>query len=351
MRVKHSVDIGNYSILAISNGVHPKPLYYKSVIAPILPGARVMPTGTTSVVVQGEFGNFHIGDRASDYGSLASGLVNMNKLDPKYFIPCILGTLGPIGDKVTYDVELYWSLPDPDRLHSETQTLGQYLKEKLEGTFAYKYTDERGSFDMSVRIIPQDPRPEGYDALVMAREMNFLPDTGYVIGADIGGGTLDITCVNARNDIMLRLSYNGAQGSAIAGGKALASMIKINPLMIQRVGGQLSLEHVMSALANPRTSESGKTMYVYQADNNELVDFTDLAKEAIVYYFGQINGEIASNFNQYMPTSGRMIFGGCAYLFMGRLPKGAAYIPNSPDYANIMALDWLSMKSKTAVGV
>lgn len=350
MKTQHAIDVGNFSTLAISHGIHIQPIYLKSIVAPIFPGGDAIDPGSDSIIVEGDFGRFHIGDRASEYGAAASGLVNRDKLDPKYFIPFLLSTLGPIGNKTNYEVVLQWSLPDPSKRRTDGRTVGEFLREKLTDTFEYTYTSDKGTFDMKVRIHPEAPRPEGVDAIIMARELNHLPSVGNVIGADIGGGTLDITAIGPRNNILLRSSYDGVKGSTLAGGKALASMIKINPLMIQRVGGQLDLDDVMTALANPIPGENGRSTYFYPADNNEMIDFTDLTKHALANFFELVQGEIRNNFNQFVPTSGRMLFGGCAYLFKGRLPANAGiYVPQHPDFANIMALDNLN-RHAVAVG-
>ena len=343
MKIQHAIDIGNFSILAMSHDIHTQPIYMKSIVAPIMIGVDAISPGNHSVVVEGDFGRYHIGDRATEYGSVASGLVNRDKLDPKYFIPCLLATLGPVAQKTEYEVSLQWSLPDPNKRRSDGRTIGEFLREKLTDTFQYTLTSHQGTFDMKVRIHPQAPRPEGVDAIIMARQLGHIPKGGNVIGADIGGGTLDITAIGPRDNILLRSSYDGVKGSTLAGGKALAALIKNNPLMVQRVGGQLNLDDVMTALANPYPGENGRATYFYPADNDELIEFTDLTKQALANFFELIQGEIRNNFNQFTPTSGRMLFGGCAYLFKGRIPANAGiYVPQQPDFANIMALDNLN---------
>lgn len=336
--VTQAIDIGNYITYFMRAG-DTQPAALKSVMADIFGAKAKKPQPNSVIIKSAQYGEWHIGDQAWSYGSAATELLKLDKLDEDIFIPMVLSTLGPIKNRCTYEVNLFWALPDPNRKISFSETtVGQRLYKALANTFEYTYQDQTGSYDMVVTINPSEPREEGFDAIVQAREDGNLSDSGTVLGLDIGSGTIELATVDSYNETSLRRSYDGKAGVNLAGVKTLANRVVNSEELQEVLGGYPKTGLVMDAITN---YQENKNRYIYKLDSGESFDFTPIMNRAIKLYWKQIQAEWVHAFTesaQEGAIEGVMLFGGGANIFRDLLKKSGIYIPEHPELTNVLAL-------------
>lgn len=365
MRITQAIDVGNYTTYSLREDDASTPWGFKSVLADLI--GREIDVKPGNVIIRSpEYGVFHIGEQARRYGAASHELLDRGgKLKPENFIPLVLATLGPVNKQrvTTYEVDLYWSLPDPDMVIMGTDQYGneapvsaaEYLAHSMNRNFKYGYRDHTGDYDMSVSIHAQPCRPEGLDAVLFAREDGYLPAHGTILGADIGGGTLEMVTLDSDNVQLMRDSYDGKNGGALAGVIAIAGQIAKSIELQEAVGGYPNLGLIMDALANPKPAQISGYYYEYPLDFNETFDFTKVAQKVISSYWLEIQTKCHNKF--YSSTGGAgmagyMFFGGGANIFRQPLSKtNGIYIPENPELSNVRALYRFSQRSAAVVRV
>lgn len=346
--ISQAIDVGNYTTYGLRDE-ETAPRIRKSVMAQLV-GRRIEVKPNNVIIDCNDYGSWHIGYQARRYGPAAHELMDLNKLEPENYVPMVLSTLGPLSKRVcSYEVELYWSLPEPslicrgrDDVGEEVpMTVAERLERALARTFRYRYTDHTGSYDMIVAIKPKPCRPEGLDAVVFAREDGYLSEDGTVLGVDIGGGTIEMVTLDSDNTLLDRESYNGSNGTALAGVVAITSQLADNPEFRQAVDGIPNAGIIMDALCNPVMGNDGKPRYEYPLDNNQRFDFSDIFRKVARSYYLEIQSKCSNRFKGSTGSegmSGIMFFGGGANILRAPLKNFEIYIPDQPELSNVQAL-------------
>lgn len=305
------VDVGNYNIKSLQTG-NTSPLVIRSLVTDATNFRKQTGTANTPLMfIDGK--SYHFGSKAYDYPDYQP-IVLGDKTSPILFRNAVLATIQPETDNETIDVELSITLPN-DFADKDA------LRESLLGTHQYRLN----GLSAQVTIHSVNTHLEGEPAYLYAKSLNLVPDTGYTLLVDIGGGTWNVLVFNPSGDVI-------GQPMSIdqGGGIALARLIANDSQLIAKLRGDI---------ADVALIQDGLTNSVHEYGETGISWEGTLDAHLNTWFRGGIDRTM-SMVKPYLPKVKRILFtGGNAHLLREYIEKGKinAIIP-TPELANVLGM-------------
>jgi hypothetical protein len=303
-----ALDAGNYD-LKFYNGTG-QPRAIRSVRYQIPQGRDAVRYTDSSPLVELPDGTrYHFGTQAYKYRRQQQTVVE-NKVD----LACLhlYSCLEPVeGDVTEFPLNLYISTPDPLR-HADA------IKEQLMGLHEFK----RNGLYYRVNVEHVEVEREGMGAYRYAQRQGLIPDTGYTIVVDIGGGTWLTRLVDAEGDV---IDENVMDRGGVY---ELAASVSFDK----------RLTNVLGTTADPSVVMDGfKTDHSY-ADTG--ISWAEWLEEHLDPWFKGIFQTVRAQYTPYMARVTKfLVTGGGSHLIAPRLSgrKLFAVMPD-PQFANVRGL-------------
>lgn len=183
-----ALDAGNYDLKFYDGNGHPKAI--RSVRYQVPGGRDAVSYSEASPLIELPDGRrYHFGAQAYKYRRQQQTVIeNKVELARLHLYAC----LEPIDDVVAeFPLHLYISTPDPNRNAAE-------IEEQLLGIHEFR----RNGLDFRVQVESVQVEREGMGAYYYAQKQGLIPDTGYTIVIDIGGGTWLTRLVDADGEVI-----------------------------------------------------------------------------------------------------------------------------------------------------
>jgi Actin like proteins N terminal domain len=252
---------------------------------------------------------YHFGAQAYKYRRQQQTVVeNKIELAKLHLYAC----LEPI-DGVTseFPVNLYVSTPNPAR-HAEA------LEEQLLGLHELK----RNGIYFRVNVENVEIEREGMGAYRYAQRQGLIPDSGYTIVVDIGGGTWLTRLVDAEGDVIDENVMDRG------GSYELATSISFDKRLVNALGTTVDTGIIMDGF---------RTNHVY-ADTG--ISWASWLDEHLDPWFKGIFQTIRAQYTPYMPRVTKfLVTGGGSHLIAERLAGRKLFtVMSDPQFANVRGL-------------
>lgn len=309
----HCVDVGNYSVKAISQG-QAHPLSIRSLLVdPTHYRKQKHSPDSPLLLLEGK--QYHFGHAAREYGIPVKPLVLGDKNEPELFKAAVLSTLQPGEDGEALTVRLRVTVPNTYREETE-----QSIIETLTG----KHTYTVNGLNATATVLSVDVLTEGIPAYHYAKGLGLVPDRGYTLLIDIGGGTFNVLVFSPDGRVV-----GQPQSTHHGGGIALA----------QRIANIHSIQAKLNSVPDLSIIQDGIT------DGSNAygmldVGWGDMMPAITEEWFKEGVNAMLVMCGQYLPQVKRILFtGGNANLLRPWIEKGALneVIPN-PTVANVLGL-------------
>jgi hypothetical protein len=304
-----ALDAGNYD-LKFWNGVgHPKAI--RSVRFQLPQGRDPVRYSDHSPLIELPDGTrYHFGMQAYKYRRQQQTVVE-NKVDLArlHLYACLI----PSTDETIaqYPLHLYVSTPDSVRN-------GEAIKSQLLGIHEFKRNDT--PFRVTVERV--EVEREGLGSYRYAQQIGLIPDSGYTIVIDIGGGTWLSRLIDAEGDVIDENVMDRG------GSYELATAISFDRRLIDALGTTIDPAIVMDGFKNGHT----------YADTG--LSWSDWLEEYLDPWFKGIFQTVKAQYTPYMARVTRfLVTGGSSHLIADRLAgrKLFAVMPD-PQFANVRGL-------------
>jgi hypothetical protein len=253
---------------------------------------------------------YHFGTQAYKYRRQQQTVVE-NKVDLSrlHLYACLL----PHSDDemVQAPLNLYVSTPDPSRN-------GDAIRSQLLGIHEFKRNDT--PFRITVEQV--EVEREGLGAYRYAQQIGLIPDSGYTIVIDIGGGTWLTRLIDAEGDVIDENVMDRG------GSYELATSISFDRRLINALGTTIDPAIVMDGFKGGHT----------YADTG--LSWADWLEEYLDPWFKGIFQTVKAQYTPYMARVTRfLVTGGSSHLIAERLAgrKLFAVMPD-PQFANVRGL-------------
>lgn len=321
-RIQHFLDAGNYSIQS-ANSVSKKPLIIRSARVDLLPGDEVLSTAVseTNPLIERNGKRFLIGASALEQDTVNQVVtVQDDKIDGELFTALMLSTFAPVQKQTSYEVDLFFSVPNPARIKREgqlTQRVDEFLSMGLTGT--YKFT--RNGKEMHVKVRAQKPIHEGLAPVLVARDSGLVKGTGWTLGIDVGGKTALAILVGDDGTVKQQETFSDGGCVAIAN--------DLIPRLSKTLGFDVPLHAVMDALGTEEKAIYG----IYPIDRA-------LLNAVIDGWYRQLLNMVKTQFSRNLPrVTGILWTGGTVNLISDRIkPGGLMVVHPRPETANLDGL-------------
>jgi hypothetical protein len=304
-----ALDAGNYDLKFWNGAGHPRAI--RSVRFQLPQGRDPVRFSDHSPLIELPDGTrYHFGTQAYKYRRQQQTVVE-NKVDLSRLH--LYACLEPERDEQLsqFPLHVYASTPDPNRNAAE-------IKAQLMGVHEFK----RNGIPFKVTVEHVEVEREGIGSYRYAQQLGLIPDNGYTIVVDIGGGTWLTRLVDAEGDVIDENVMDRG------GSYELATSISFDRRLIDGLGTTVDPAIVMDGF---------KSGHVY-ADTG--LSWSLWLEEYLDPWFKGIFQTIKAQYTPYMPRVTRfLVTGGSSHLIAERLAgrKLFAVMPD-PQFANVRGL-------------
>lgn len=302
-----SIDAGNYELKFWDGVGQPKAI--RSVRFQVPQGRDAVRYTDTSPLVELPDGRrFHFGTASYKYRRQQQTVIeNKVELSRLHLYAC----LEPWEGMSEFSLNVYASTPEPTK-SAET------IRQQLLGVHEFR----RNGVDYRVIVENVEVEREGMGAYHYAQRLNLIPDSGYTIVVDIGGGTWLTRLVDAEGDVIDEnvMDRGGAYD--------LATSISFDKRLTDILGTTADPGIIMDGFRNGHTyADTGLTWLPW-------------LEEYLEPWFKGIFQTVKAQYTPYMPRVTRfLVTGGTTHLISERLAgrKLFAVMPD-PQFANVRGL-------------
>lgn len=307
-----ALDAGNYDLKFYDGKGHPKAI--RSVRYQVPQGRDAVSYSEASPLIELPDGRrYHFGAQAYKYRRQQQTVVE-NKVELAHL--CLYACLEPLGrESADFDLDLYVSTPDPARNADEIQR-------QLLGV--HQFTRNDVEFRVTVKSV--EVAREGMGAYYYAQKQGMIPDTGYTIVIDIGGGTWLTRLVDADGEVIDENIMDRG------GTYELATAISFDR----------RLTDVLGTTADPCVVMDGFRVDHSYADTE--LSWAAWLDEYLDSWFKGIFQTVKAQYTPYMPRVTRfLVTGGGSHLITDRLAGRKLFtVMGDPQFANVRGLFLLS---------
>jgi len=306
-----ALDAGNYDLKFYDGVGHPKAI--RSVRFQLPQGRDPVRYTEASPLIELPDGTrYHFGAQAYKYRRQQQTVIeNKVELSRLHLYAC----LEPWNGLTDFSVTVYASTPEPTKNE-------EAIRKQLVGLHEFK----RNDLDYRVMIERVEVEREGMGAYHYARQLGLIPDTGYTIVIDIGGGTWLTRLVDAESEVIDEnvMDRGGAYdlATSIAFDKRLTS--------------------ILGTTADPSIVMDGfRTGHAYADTGFAWASWLD---EHLDPWFKGIFQTVKAQYTPYMARVTRfLVTGGSTHLIADRLAGRKLFtVMGDPQFANVRGLFLLS---------
>lgn len=305
-----ALDAGNYDLKFFDGNGHPKAI--RSVRYQLPQGRDAVSYSAASPLIELPDGRrYHFGAQAYKYRRQQQTVIeNKVELARLHLYACLEAIEGTITE---FPLNLLISTPDPGRN-------GEDLETQLIGI--HEFT--RNGLNFRVDIQSVQVEREGMGAYHSAKKQGIIPDTGYTIVIDIGGGTWLTRLVDSDGEVIDENIMDRG------GTYELATAISFDRRLSDPLG----------TTADPCVVMDGFRIGHIYADTG--LAWTDWLDEYLDPWFKGIFQTIKAQYTPYMPRVTRfLVTGGGSHLINERLAgRNLFAVMGDPQFANVKGL-WL----------
>lgn len=308
-----AIDAGNYDLKFWDGMGNPKAI--RSVRFQLPQGRdAVRATDSSPLVELPDGSRYHFGTQAYKYRRQQQTVIE-NKVDLArlHFYAC-LEPWAPVpgGNGLTeFSVNLHLSTPEPAKSRDA-------IRSQLQGLHEFR----RNGVEFRVMVERVEVEREGMGAYWYAQRMGLIPDSGYTIIIDIGGGTWLTRLVDAEGDV---IDENVMDRGGVY---ELATSISFDKRLSYALG---------------TTADSGIVMDGFKANHTYAdtgISWSPWLDEYLEPWFKGIFQTVKSQYTPYLARVTRfLVTGGGSYFVSDRLAgrKLFAILPD-PQFANVRGL-------------
>lgn len=303
-----ALDAGNYDLKFYDGNGTPKAI--RSVRFQLPQGRDAVRYSDTSPLIELPDGSrYHFGAQAYKYRRQQQTVVeNKVELAQLHLYACLEPTDGNLSE---FPLNLYVSTPDPARNHAA-------IKEQLQGVHEFRRNGDY--FRVTVENI--EVEREGMGAYRYACRQGLIPDSGYTIVVDIGGGTWLTRLVDAEGDVIDEnvMDRGGAYD--------LATSISFDKRLVNALGTTADPGIVMDGFKNGHT----------YADTG--LSWASWLEEHLDSWFKGIFQTVRAQYTPYMSRVTKfLVTGGGSHLIAERLAGRKLFtVMPDPQFANVRGL-------------
>ncbi|HIK55758.1 MAG TPA: ParM/StbA family protein [Synechococcales cyanobacterium M55_K2018_004] len=313
-----ALDAGNYDLKFFDGTGHPKAI--RSVRYQLPSGRDPVRFSEASPLIELPDGSrYHFGAQAYKYRRQQQTVVeNKVELSRLHLYAC----LEPWNGSTEYAVRVIASTPDPARSANA-------IRDQLLGMHEFK----RNDLEYRVMVTEVEVEREGMGAYTYARQLGLVPDNGYTIVVDIGGGTWLTRLVDAEGEV---LDENVMDRG---GAYELAVSISFDKRLTTALGTSADPSIVMDGFRNGHT----------YADTG--LSWGGWLDEHLDPWFKGIFQTVRSQYTPFMPRVTRfLVTGGSTHLISERLMGRKLFaVMNDPQFANVRGLYVMSQDTQLCV--
>ncbi|NJP10987.1 MAG: ParM/StbA family protein [Leptolyngbyaceae cyanobacterium RU_5_1] len=302
-----ALDAGNYDLKFWDGTNHPRAI--RSVRYQLPQGRDAVRFLDTSPLIElPDHTRYHLGVQAYKYRRQQQTVIeNKVELARLHLYAC----LEPWDNATEFSLNLYISTPELGKNQN-------VLQSQLMGVHEFK----RNGVPFRVTVDRVEVEREGMGAYIYAQRLGLIPDTGYTVVIDIGGGTWLTRLVDAEGDVIDENVMDRG------GAYELAASISFDKRLIDALGTTVDPGIIMDGF---------KTGHSY-ADTG--LAWGAWLEEYLDPWFRGIFQTVKAQYTPYMARVTRfLVTGGGSYLIAERLAgrKLFAVIPD-PQFANVRGL-------------
>jgi len=306
-----ALDAGNYDLKFYDGVGHPKAI--RSVRFQLPQGRDAVSFSDASPLIELSDGTrFHFGAQAYKYRRQQQTVVeNKVELSRLHLYAC----LEPWNGVTDFSVQVYASTPDPERN-------GAAIRDQLLGMHEFR----RNDLDYRVMVTQVEIEREGMGAYYYARQLGLVPDSGYTIVVDIGGGTWLTRLVDAEGEVIDEnvMDRGGAYELAVS------------------ISFDKRLTSILGTTADPSLVMDGFRNGHNYADTG--LSWEPWLDEHLEPWFKGIFQTVRAQYTPYMPRVTRfLVTGGSTHLISERLAGRKLFtVMGDPQFANVRGLYTMS---------
>jgi len=306
-----ALDAGNYDLKFYDGAGHPKAI--RSVRFQLPQGRDAVSFSDASPLIELSDGTrFHFGAQAYKYRRQQQTVVeNKVELSRLHLFAC----LEPWNGTTDFAIQIYASTPDPERN-------GAAIREQLLGMHEFR----RNDLDYRVMVTQVEVEREGMGAYYYARQLGLVPDSGYTIVVDIGGGTWLTRLVDAEGEVIDEnvMDRGGAYELAVS------------------ISFDKRLTSILGTTADPSLVMDGFRNGHNYADTG--LSWEPWLDEHLEPWFKGIFQTVRAQYTPYMPRVTRfLVTGGSTHLISERLAGRKLFtVMGDPQFANVRGLYTMS---------
>lgn len=292
------LDFGNSHIKARVNGAFISPI--RSCVKVFKDSDKVSKGNESNPVIGYAEKYYQYGEAARDFYGYEN-LVHRDK--ENNLIPGIFAAINPIKLTGEGTKQIDLTLLNPDAEAHETDLVAMFKGK----TFEYSYN----GIECSIEITSVTVEEEGYRSYQKANLLGLVPDTGYTLISDIGGGTWNIKVYNNTAGTLYKLqSYKKA--GAIKLGELLADSPEI-----RKVLGTVDAGLILDAIKDGTYTLTG-----YNSDKEVRVNFSKQFKEVVREWSNAPIKRIYNDLRDIFPRINLFLFtGGGAHFVLSLIAE------------------------------
>lgn len=303
-----ALDAGNYDLKFYNGQGHPKAI--RSVRYQLPQGRDAVSYSDASPLIELPDGRrYHFGAQAYKYRRQQQTVIeNKVELARLHLYACLEPLAGNMAD---YGLHLHVSTPDPARQ-------GEAMVEQLMGLHEFS----RNGVNFRVTVESVTVEREGMGAYHYAKAQGLIPDSGYTIVVDIGGGTWLTRLVDADREVIDENIMDRG------GTYELAAAISFDHRLTDPLGSSADPCIVMDGF---------RSGHAYADTGLAWADWLD---EYLEPWFKGIFQTVKAQYTPYMPRVTRfLVTGGGSHLIADRLQgRGLFAVMGDPQFANVRGL-------------
>jgi len=306
-----ALDAGNYDLKFFDGSGHPKAI--RSVRYQLPTGRDAVSCSDASPLIELADGSrFHFGAQAYKYRRQQQTVVeNKVELSRLHLYAC----LEPWNGSTEFALNVYASTPEPAKN-------GDAIREQLVGLHEFK----RNNLDYRVMVQEVQVEREGMGAYHYGKQLGQIPDTGYTIVVDIGGGTWLTRLVDEEGEVIDENVMDRG------GAYELATSISFDKRLSAALGTSADPSIIMDGFRKEHT----------YADMG--LSWAPWLEEHLDQWFKGIFQTVRSQYTPYMPRVTRfLVTGGSTHLISERLQGRKLFtVMGDPQFANVRGLHLMS---------
>lgn len=303
-----ALDAGNYDLKFYDGTGHPKAI--RSVRFQLPQGRDPVRYSDASPLIELADGTrYHFGAQAYKYRRQQQTVVeNKVELAALHLYTCLEPADGVLTE---FPLNLYVSTPDPAKN-------AEALKDQLLGLHEFK----RNGTYFRINVEHVEVEREGMGAYKYAKRQGLIPDSGYTIVIDIGGGTWLTRLVDAEGDVIDENVMDRG------GAYELATSISFDKRLTSELGTTADPGIIMDGFRSGHTyADMGLT-------------WAPWLEEHLEPWFKGIFQTVKAQYTPYMPRVTRfLVTGGSSHLIAERLAGRKLFtVMRDPQFANVRGL-------------